>query len=173
MIRKAEPRDIDPIEKSYIEHLLHEQEHGAYTAWKMGVYPTRDVAEKSLETGTLYVLEQDGEICASVILDQNQPKEYETIDWKHPADPGKVLVIHLLCVRPSKAGQGIGGAMVRFALEEAKRRNYQAVRLDTGAQNKPAASLYRKIGFTLAGTASMAIGGQIAHDGHLFFEAPV
>lgn len=173
MIRKATAQDIDQIEKSYIELLTYEQEHVAYTVWKMGVYPTRETAEKSLAAGSLYVMEQDGEICASIILNREQPEEYGSIKWKYSAQPDEVLVVHLLCVRPSKAGQGIGKAMVQFAEEEGKRRNLRVVRLDTGAQNIPAASLYRKLGFTLAGTSSMAIGGVIPHDGHLFLEKQI
>lgn len=173
MIRKAALKDIDQVEKSYVELLTYEQEHTAYTVWKMGVYPTRETAEKSLADETLYVLEQDGEICASMIADQVQPQEYGKIKWNCSAQSQEVFVIHLLCVRPSKSGCGMGKAMVRFAEEEAKRRGLKAVRLDTGAQNTPAAALYRGLGFELAGTSSMAIGGVIAHDDHLFFEKTV
>lgn len=170
MIRKAAPKDIDRIEKSYTELLTYEQEHVAYTVWKQGVYPTRETAERSLADGTLYIMERDGELCASMIMDQVQPEEYGSIKWKYSAQSDEVLVIHLLCVRPSKAGNGIGKAMVRFALEEGERLNCRTVRLDTGAQNRPAAALYKKLGFELAAVSSMAIGGLIAHDDHLFFE---
>lgn len=170
MIRKAVLQDIDQVESGYTELLLHEQEHGAYTVWELGVYPTRETAQKSFENGSLYVMEQNGEICASIITNQTQPEEYGHINWKCPAKPEEVLVIHLLCVRPSKAGNGIGRAMVEFAIEEGKRRNCRVVRLDTGKQNKPAVHLYTKMGFQLAASASMAIGGLIAHDDHLFFQ---
>ena len=170
MIRKAEMQDIDGVEKGYVEILLHEKEHGAYTVWQLGVYPTRETAEKGLIDGSLYVMEQMGEICASIIINQKQPKEYDDIEWKYCAKPEEILVIHLLCVRPSKAGHGIGKQMVQFAIEEGRRRNCKAVRLDTGAQNKPAAALYKGLGFALAGTAAMDVGGLIAHNNHLFFE---
>lgn len=170
MIRKALLQDIDQVEKGYTELLLHEREHGAYTVWELGVYPTRETAEKGFETGSLYVMERDGEILASIIANQIQPEEYGHIDWKYPARQDEVLVIHLLCVRPSKAGGGIGRAMVEFAIEEGKRQSCRVVRLDTGKQNKPAVHLYTKIGFQLAASSPMAIGGIIAHDDHLFFE---
>ncbi|MDO4320977.1 MAG: GNAT family N-acetyltransferase [Lachnospiraceae bacterium] len=170
MIRKATPQDIPQVTDCYTELLLHEQEHGAYTVWQLGVYPTEKTAEKGIADGDLYVMEQDGEICASVIANQLQPEEYGSVQWKYSAAPNEVFVIHLLCVRPSKAGRGIGKALVQFAAEEGKRRNCRAVRLDTGAQNKPAVALYTKLGFELAGTADMAIGGLIAHKNHLFFE---
>lgn len=170
MIRKATLQDVSQVEQTYTELLLHEQTHGAYTAWKLGVYPTRETAQKAVSKGTLFVLEQHGEIYASIIADHLQPAEYSKIDWKYQAELKEVLVIHLLCVRPSKAGCGSGKALVQFVIEEAKRKNCKAVRLDTGSQNKPAVGLYTKLGFELAGTSSMAIGGFIAHNNHLFFE---
>lgn len=170
MIRKALAEEIDQVESGYTELLLYEQTHEAYTVWKLGVYPTRKTAEKSFQEGNLYVMEQDGEICASMILNRIQPEEYGNIRWKYDAQPGEVLVLHLLCVRPSKAGCGIGKEMVQFAINEGKRLKCSVIRLDTGAQNKPAVALYKKVGFTLAGTGSMDIGGLISHKSHLFFE---
>ena len=117
--------------------------------------------------------EKAGEILASVIVNQVQPEEYETVPWKYPAKPEEVLVIHLLCVHPSKSGQGLGKRIVQFVLDEAKRTGCLAVRLDTGAQNRLAAGLYTRMGFQLAANGSMAIGGEIAHEGHLFFEREV
>lgn len=173
MIRKAVSQDVEQIENTYTEVLLHEKEHGAYTVWKTGVYPTRSTAEKALSEDALYVMEQEGEIYASIIADSVQPKEYSRIDWKYHAEPKEVLVIHLLCVRPSKAGHGIGKDMVQFIIEMAKSMNCKSVRLDTGSQNKPAIALYTKLGFELAGTGTMSIGGLISHENHLFFEIRV
>ena len=170
MIRKATEADLDGVTDGYEELLYYEKEHGAYTVWELGVYPTRSSAKKSLEEDGLYVLEEDGQIAASVTVNQTQPPEYETVHWGCDAKPEEVMVIHLLCVRPSKAHQGMGRRMVEFIIEEARKRGCKAVRLDTGAQNIPAKSLYTKIGFKLTGTASMAIGGLIPHEGHLFFE---
>lgn len=170
MIRKATIQDIDQVGQIYLEILQHEQKHIAYTVWKAGVYPTRETAVKSFNDGSLYVMEQGSEICASMIINQIQPEEYSTIKWKYPSPSAKVLVIHLLCVSPSKAGCGIGKAMVQFVIEEGKRLHCQSVRLDTGAQNTPAVSLYQKLGFELAGISTMAIGGLISHKNHLFFE---
>lgn len=173
MIRIANQSDIDAVESGYAEILMHERKYGAYTIWEQGVYPTRETAESALKENALYVMEQEGELWASMIIDHVQPEEYENIQWKYTGGQGAVLVLHLLCVRPSKAGRGIGRKMVEFAIEEGRRRGCRAIRLDTGAQNKPAAALYKKTGFELAGTGAMAVGGLIAHDGHLFFEKEI
>lgn len=80
------------------------------------------------------------------------------------------MVIHLLMVRPSMTGKGIASKLVRYADELAKANACKAVRLDTGSQNIPALSLYRKLGFRIVAASSMKIGNAIPHKEHLFLE---
>lgn len=170
MIRAAAAADLDGVEAGYLRHFAYERVHGAYTVFREGVYPTRCDAEKALRAGTLYVYERDDAVLGSIILDRHQPEEYRNINWPSGAAEGRVLVIHLLMVRPDAAGKGVGSALVQYAEETARQRDCLAVRLDTGAQNTPAVSLYKKLGFQLAASSSMKVGGTIAHSGHLFFE---
>lgn len=170
MIRKATASDLDAVAQGYTEQISHDLENGRFTIWELGVYPTRCTAEKSLAEGSLFVAEVDGEIAASMIANQVQPEEYGAVSWSCDAPQQEVLVVHLLCVRPSRARSGMGSAMVRFAAEQARQMGCRTVRLDTGAQNIPAFTLYQKLGFRLAGTASMNVGGVIAHRDHLFLE---
>lgn len=170
MIRAAAAADLDGVEAGYLRHFAYERVHGAYTVFREGVYPTRRDAEKALRAGTLYVYERDGAVLGSVILDRRQPEEYRNINWPSGAAADRVLVIHLLMVRPDAVGKGVGSALVQYAEETARRRGCLVVRLDTGAQNTPAVSLYQKLGFQLAASSSMNVGGVIAHSGHLFFE---
>lgn len=167
VIRKAEERDIAAVERHYDELLTYEEKHGSRTNWKRGVYPTRSVAEKGVEKGELFVMEEDGEIRASMILNHVQLQEYAAIPWLHEAEPDKVLVIHTLCVPPSQAGRGTGSRMVRFALEEAERRGCEVMRIDTWEHNEPAAALYRRLGFRHAGKTAVLFEGVIAE--HLIF----
>lgn len=168
MIRKAIIEDIDQIENSYTELLTYEQEHGTNSNWILGVYPTRNVAEKAFEEDTLYVLEENGKICASMILNQNQPEEYAGMDWMYKADPKEVLVLHTLCIPPSAAGRGYGSQMVKYTLDFAKKMGMKAVRLDTWVGNKPAASLYTKMGFRPVGVTHVMLNGLIPSELVLF-----
>ena len=162
MIRKAVEKDIDAVERHYAELFAFEREHGSRTNWKEGVYPARNVAEKGVAEGWLYVLEEEGELCASMLLNHVQLDVYDSIPWRYAADPERVLVIHTLCVPPSKAGRGAGKRMVRFALEEAARRDCDVLRLDTWEHNAPAENLYRGLGFRLAGRAETLFAGHIS-----------
>ena len=170
MIRKATFDDIEMIEDTYNEHFKHEMEHGAFTVFKKGVYPTRKDAEKAMNAGTLYVYEDDNNIAGSIIVDKIQPAEYAGIVWGKTLRSEEVMVIHLLMVRPSMAGRGIASSLVRYAMELAKNHSCGALRLDTGSQNIPVVSLYKKLGFQIVATASMKVGTTIEHSGHLFLE---
>ena len=150
MIRKAVLSDLDQIEQCFVELLEYQQMHTAYTGWKLHVYPTRATAEQALSAGTLYVMEQHGEIVASMIARREQPAKFRDVRWQYPAQDDEVLVLHLLCVRPSHARRGIGQAMVQHLIQEARSLHCKAVRLDTGEQNTPAQALYAKQGFECA-----------------------
>lgn len=80
------------------------------------------------------------------------------------------MVVHLLLVRPSMAGRGVASALVGYAVELAQNNGCRAVRLDTGEQNLPAVSLYKKLGFQIAAAAPMKVGGAIENRGHLFLQ---
>lgn len=172
MIRMARPEDIPAVEAGYTELLTHEAAGQSFSNWRLGVYPVRATAEKAFADDALYVLEENGEICASIILNHIQPCEHEKITWQYPAEDHEALTIHTLCVPPSKAGHGYGRAMMEFSLRLAASTGCKVVRLDTYAGNLPAQSLYRKLGFTYTGCAEVTLEGVIT-ESLKYFEYPV
>lgn len=172
MIRKATIGDISAVAQSYQELFRCEAAHGSTTNWVEGLYPTKGTAEQAFAENTLYVLEEAGTVCGSMVLNQIQPSEYGEIDWVYLAEPTKVLVIHTLCICPSQAGKGYGRQMVSFVLEKARKLDCNAVRLDTWEGNRPAASLYESMGFRLAGAAPMCLHGAIQEQ-QIFLEREV
>lgn len=170
MIQKAVMKDADLIEDAYNEHFQYEQEHTAFTVFKKGVYPTKEVAERAIHAGTLFVYEENGMIGGSMIVDKIQPIEYAAIPWKRSFSENEVVVIHLLMVRPSMSGKGIATSLINHAAALAKENNCKALRLDTGSQNIPAVSLYQKNGFEIVASAPKKVGDVIAHKNHLYLE---
>ena len=168
-IRPATAEDLDAIAASYSELFSYEQSHGSSSNWISGVYPTRSFAAASLEAGTLYVLTEGGEVRGSMILNQEQAPDYAKIPWTIPAPPENVMVIHTLCIPPSKARRGWGREMVSFALETAREKGCTVLRLDTAVVNLPAAALYEGMGFHRAGQAHVIHQGVIPEE-LVFFE---
>ncbi|QSX06637.1 GNAT family N-acetyltransferase [Sedimentibacter sp. zth1] len=151
MIRKARKNDINTVEKVYNDLFDYEEKNKNYSSWHRGIYPTRIVAENSLNEGTLFVGEEDGIIFGSVILNKIQAMEYKKINWKYIANEEEVLVIHTLCISPLFSRKGKGKEFMMFIENYAKEQNYKVIRLDTNEDNIPAASLYNKLGYRYAG----------------------
>lgn len=169
MIRKAVSADIEQIAKTYEALLIYEKNNSSNSNWQSGIYPTIGIPIEKVPEGSMYVLEEQGEICASMVLNQEQPIEYQQINWQYSAKAEEVIVIHTLCIPPQKAGKGYGNQMVQFAIEKAKKLCRKVIRIDTWAGNKPAAALYQKNGFHFAGTAHVVLQGLIPEE-QIFFE---
>lgn len=170
VIRRAVASDLGGVERSYQEHFAYEREHGALTIYREGVYPTGKDMEAALRSGMLYIAEENNVVLGSVILDHEQPEEFQMLEWPSGAPEKRVRVIRLLLVRPGSTGKGIGSALVEHVLNVSRRQFCMAVRLDTGAQNTPAISLYEKLGFYLVASLPMKVGGVIYHNQQLFYE---
>lgn len=164
MIRKATMKDVNAIARTYEELLIFEKENGSNSNWEWNVYPTAAVPESKIPAGSMYVLEEEGEICASMVLNQDQAEEYAQVDWLYPAKQEEVLVIHTLCVRPSRSGNGYGRMMVQYAKQYAVGIGCSVVRIDTYAHNEPAKRLYQNNGFRIAGYGRILLQGLIDED---------
>lgn len=151
MIRKATENDIPAIARTYDELFSYESVNGSGTNWREGVYPTAAVPEKRVPMGEMFVLDEDGVICGSMVLNGEQAAEYGDIPWAYEADADEVLVIHTICVPPRLSGHGYGRAMVNFAVGYAREHGKKVIRLDTYEGNAPARAFYEKMGFRFAG----------------------
>ena len=161
MIRLAVEADLTEVAAIYEEILSHEEATQSYTNWRRGVYPTVDTARNALKQGWLYVLEEEGTVCATAILNHVQLPEYQDIPWAYPGEGEQIFVIHTLCVPPSRSGRGLARTFVAFAEELAVRKGCAALRLDTYEGNLPAAALYTKLGWRYAGSAHFLFQGVI------------
>lgn len=67
----------------------------------------------------------------------------------YPKDGG--MFLENVAVRPDAAGRGIGGALIRFCEDEARRAGLATVRLYTNAKMTENLSLYRRLGYVEIG----------------------
>ena len=168
-VRKASSADICGVCGLY--GAVHAAEEAGVTLsnWKRDVYPTQATAAEALGRGDLYVLDAGGEVVASMILNESEPPEYEGVSWRFGTSKSRVLVVHTLCVSPRYAGMGHAKSLIDYAVSEAESRGASSLRLDTYAGNKPARSLYEKVGFRLAGIAPMKVAGVLDEE-QAFYE---
>lgn len=159
MIRLAEENEIQAVGRIYDCILDWEAAHTNDTNWQKGMYPTERTAAEAWQKGTLYVAEEEGHICGTMILNHIQPFEYGKIPWKYPAEEMQVLVIHTLAVHPQCRGHGLAKKMVQFAEELAKKKDCFVIRLDTYVGNAPAMKLYQSMGYRLSGRTDFLFQG--------------
>jgi GNAT superfamily N-acetyltransferase len=88
--------------------------------------------------GTIYVARSAGKAIAMASL----------LYTVSTAEGGKAAWFEDLVVHPAHRGRGVGMALLRFVVEEAKNAGILRITLLTDADNKRAQALYRKLGFT-------------------------
>ena len=101
------------------------------------------------------------------VLDARQGADYSFASWLVDAPSGRVAVIHLLAVAPGARGRGVGRALLRAAVREARSRGAWSLRLDAFDNNAPAISAYRRAGFADLGIFDIEVGGGLRHPSHL------
>ena len=170
MVRKATKKDTASIATLYDKVIDYQSANGGYMSWIKGVYPTEQTAIDACDLDTLYVFEEDGNIKGSVILDCDQPTEYENISWKTKSIEKNALVIHTLCVDPDYMGMGIASAMLSFSKELAKSFDCASIRLSTNSKNVIAISLYEKNEFFIVGYDKVLLDGKISCPKQCFME---
>lgn len=159
IIRKATEADIDVVEKLY-DAIHTAEEAGQQTiGWIRGIYPVREIAERAFDRGELYVLEDDGEIHGTGIINNTQDASYAKGDWAGEAPNDKVCVLHTLVIDLACSGRGYGKAFVAFYENYAMETGCTELRFDTNERNSVARAMYKKLGYTEVGIVKTDFNG--------------
>ena len=151
MIWKATAKDIDAVEKLY-DAIHTAEENGKQTiGWIRGIYPVRKTAEMALARDDLFVLEDDGKICGTGILNKIQVDSYAEGHWEHEVPDERVCVLHTLVIDPDSAGKGYGRVFIEYYETYAQENGCTELRIDTNARNAVARAMYKKHGYTEIG----------------------
>ena len=154
-IRQAERTEFEAVRRFY--HAVIDAMEGAEykPAWQKDVYPDPAFLRASVENGELWLGEIDGRTVAAMVLNHDCNEGYAEVSWPHEALPEEILLIHALCVYPDFGGRGLGGELVRFAQELARKDGMKLMRLDVLKGNLPAEKLYPACGFRLVDTVTL------------------
>lgn len=107
--------------------------------------------EADMQKGGLYVIENDDGVCGMIVINEDFPSEYDAVPW---ARGGKCLIVHRLAIDPLHQGKKLASKLMDFAENEARRLDYDSIRLDTFVGNPGAVALYEGRGYRKAGTVS-------------------
>ena len=159
IIRKSQAADIDRIEEIYDRVILEEESGNAVIGWIRGVYPTRKVAEDAHARKDLFVMEEDGLILATAIINQIQLPEYRFANWKHDVPDDRIMVLHTLIVDPLQKAKGCGKAFVAFYEKYALEHDCPELRMDTNLVNERARRMYAALGYDEVGVVDCVFNG--------------
>ena len=120
-------------------------------------YPGEIEITEDFSSGTLYVLEEAGELIGAIsIVPENEIDDFDC--WKVREN---VREFARVVVRPDHQKKGLSVYLVRGIMEELQKQGAAAIHIAAAKDNIPAQKLYRKMGFDFCGEADMY--------GHSFF----
>jgi GNAT superfamily N-acetyltransferase len=96
-------------------------------------YPSLDMLLGDIETGSMFLMVDYGNVIGMIVLTAEQEPEYLDVDWSDKE--GRAVVIHRVAVHPSLQGTGIGGKLFDFAEEHALECGFSSIRIDTFSEN--------------------------------------
>ena len=159
IIRKASEKDISSVAAVYGAIHTAEEAGRATVGWVRGIYPTEHTAQAALLRGDLFVLEDEGKIVGTAIINQIQCDGYEHAAWENPAGEHEIMVLHTLVIDPAAAGKGFGKSFVGFYEDYARQNGCRVLRMDTNERNARARAMYKKLGYKEIGVIPTVFNG--------------
>ena len=124
--------------------------HAVVSTGDTYAYPPDTTREQALASwfppgGWTYVALADGRIVGTYVMKANQPGQ-----GSHVANCGYM-------VAPDASGRGVGEAMCRHSLDEARRLGFRAMQFNfVVSTNTRAVNLWKRCGFSIVGTVPQA-----------------
>ncbi|MBG0567910.1 GNAT family N-acetyltransferase [Actinoplanes sp. NEAU-A11] len=110
---------------------------------RLSIDHVRSGIARSIAKGECFIVLDDQEPIGTITLDSFADPEF----WTDEDDPGSALYVHRMIVKRSHAGRGIGGQLLHWANDRAKKAGRRWLRLDAWRTNPTLHEYYRSQGF--------------------------
>lgn len=127
--------------------LYQAQKGRPYCPWDED-YPSDATISFDLAHGALFVLKSGGRIKAAVSIDEDETVA-QLLCWDKALEPSAELA--RLAVAPEEQNKGLGRVMLRFGMDELKRRGFKGVHFLVNKHNVTALRSYAVFGFHVVG----------------------
>jgi GNAT superfamily N-acetyltransferase len=154
--RKADPSDFEAVERLRLEATAWLASKGL-DQWQPGTvrHPTPAGTQDAIDRGACFLVYEGDELVGTVTLDDRADAEFWTAaERREPA-----LYLHRMIVARRAAGRDIGGAILRWAENIARRGGYRWLRLDAWRTNIDLHSYYRRHGLKSVRTVNLSHRG--------------
>ncbi|MCR4624688.1 MAG: GNAT family N-acetyltransferase [Lachnospiraceae bacterium] len=122
-----------------------------FCPWTDG-YPSDETIDWDFSRDALYVLKMDGRVKAAVSLEKDE--DVDNLEcWDQTKAPEGELA--RIAVDPEEQSKGLGRIMLRFGMDELKRRGYKGIHMLVNKHNKKAIRCYSVFGFDVVGECHM------------------
>ena len=125
--------------------------------WQNG-YPNEDVILQDIQRGNSYVLQKQGQVLGTAVLEFDGDPNYENIyggQWLSDEPYG---AIHRIAVEKNHKGSNLASIMIREMEELCRERNVRSLRVDTHRDNQSMKRMLQKNGFHYCGVIFLADG---------------
>jgi len=147
MIELARPQDLQEI-KQLTEACATAMIYRGIYQWNEH-YPSLAKLQEDIEKEELFKYVAENEIKGIVVLTPKKDEEYAPIRWLSNTENN--LYIHRLATHPQLWGTGVGKALMDFAEDFAREKNYESIRLDTFSLNTRNQAFYEVRGYIQLG----------------------
>ena len=115
-------------------------------------YPSNETIDFDLSRDALYVLKTDGKIVGAISIEEDE--EVNKIPyWNSELEPEAEFA--RIAVSPDMQGQGIGKILVKFLIDELKKKGFKGIHIIVNRYNPKALRLYDSFEFKNVGECSM------------------
>ena len=142
----ASEEDRDEIMSLYRAQIGRE-----YCPWSEE-YPSNETIDFDLSRDALFVLKEAGKIKASISIDEDEQVNALPC-WNKELSPEGEL--SRLAVLPGEQNKGYARLMMRFGMDELRRRGYRGIHILVGKHNIKAIRSYAVFGFKMVGECFM------------------
>ncbi len=131
--------------------LYQAQKGRDYCSWNED-YPSDETIDFDFSRNALFVLKMDGSIRAAISLEEDE--DVDRLSCWNPAfaPEGELARIAVL---PQDQNKGLGRIMLRFGMDELKRRGYRGLHMVVNKYNVKAIRCYAVFGFSVVGECHM------------------
>ncbi len=155
IIREAKIEELDDV-MAFYEMMCHELASKDFLPnGNKGGFPSLEMVTEAIKNSCLYVGEENSEIAAAYIMNNECDPAYDAVPWRVEADKKHAAILHALRVAPNYGGRGYAGRLVEHAAEAARAKGRKAIRLDCLVENTIAHKLYLSHGFQTVGETEM------------------
>ena len=151
MREKDEIMPATEQDRSELLALYRAQLGREFCAWDED-YPGNETIDFDLSRDSLFVMKREGRIIAAISLEEDADVDALSC-WDQGLAPGGEMA--RLCVLPELQNEGLARDMMRYGIEELKKRGYKSIHFLVSQNNIKAIRSYAVFGYEVVGKCHM------------------